>query len=508
MIKQHVFKMYYILVLLLCTGLVAMKFVTSFWIPEWSPAFYIVSGLLGVFAIGRLVLKTFRLYVSERRLGQGLIVLAPLHYEEKKNNPSTLSGFIVRAAVLATVVASVVGGERYAQAHNLLPFQSQPSSVCVSQPTPMPRVPNDVPSLNSWQKSGNATFGYTKTDGFLGSPSLAISSTSGTSAWVYPPKPALAGNTYQYADWYTSNIKTTLVIKYVLNGTTRYQTIDPNIPATKGWRHYSVAFDMPDNPGNSDFLPVSVMQQIHGNGKLEISDVVLHQQTSSFVRPMISLTFDDGWLSQYTNALPLLCKYHMPATFYLISSYIEKGYADYMLPNMVSKLAESGMEIGDHTVDHPHLPELSSTAVEAEISDSKAYLGRFGQKIVDFASPYGEVNDEDLRLIRQLYQSHRSTDEGLNNATDFDPYNILCVTIYAWEGTLIRNIKHWIDLAIKTKTWLVLAFHQIEGTGGKYYNDPYNASPVFVEQVLSYINDRHVQPMTINEGLSEVFQQI
>ncbi len=124
MIKQHVFKMYYILVLLLCTGLVAMKFVTSFWIPEWSPAFYIVSGLLGVFAIGRLVLKTFRLYVSERRLGQGLIVLAPLHYEEKKNNPSTLSGFIVRAAVLATVVASVVGGERYAQAHNLLPFQS------------------------------------------------------------------------------------------------------------------------------------------------------------------------------------------------------------------------------------------------------------------------------------------------------------------------------------------------------------------------------------------------
>jgi len=116
--------MYYILVLLLCTGLVAMKFVTSFWIPEWSPAFYIVSGLLGVFAIGRLVLKTFRLYVSERRLGQGLIVLAPLHYEEKKNNPSTLSGFIVRAAVLATVVASVVGGERYAQAHNLLPFQS------------------------------------------------------------------------------------------------------------------------------------------------------------------------------------------------------------------------------------------------------------------------------------------------------------------------------------------------------------------------------------------------
>jgi len=181
-----------------------------------------------------------------------------------------------------------------------------------------------------------------------------------------------------------------------------------------------------------------------------------------------------------------------------------------MLPHMVSQLAAYGMEIGDHTVDHPHLPELSPSEVKAEISDSKVYLEQFGP-VVDFASTYGEVNTEDLQLIKQLYQSHRSTDPGVNTADDFDAYNIMCVTIDAAEGAAsFAAIKYWIDLAIKTRTWLVLAFHQVDGPGEKYYEDkdPFNTSPVFLGQILSYVHDRHIQPMTINEGLSEVYQQI
>jgi peptidoglycan/xylan/chitin deacetylase (PgdA/CDA1 family) len=176
---------------------------------------------------------------------------------------------------------------------------------------------------------------------------------------------------------------------------------------------------------------------------------------------------------------------------------------------MVSKLVESGMEIGDHTVDHPHLPELSLTDVKNELSDSKDYLQQFGP-IIDFASPYGEVNNKDLHLIRQLYQSHRSTDVGLNTANEFDAYNIMCVTIDTQEGTSIQNIKHWIHLAIKTKTWLVLAFHQVDGPGQKFFrnNDPFNVSPEFLEEILFYIHTHQIQPMTVNEGLSEVYQQI
>jgi len=505
-VRRNGFKWFYRVIALLGLTLLVVKLVASFWIPEWNPAFYALSMTLGLFAIGIMLFKSIRLKIAENRLGSGLIVLPPLHYKVKK--PLTLKRITVYATVFATITVCLIGGGWYANAHHFL--QQEREKVCVAQPTPMPKASNVLPPLLGWEKLGSAQFTTTQTSGFLNSPSLGITDAKGVATWVYSPQLVLAGNTYQYAEWYNANVQTSLVIKYTLDGTIHYRTVDSNIPATRGWRHYSLAFDMPDNPGNSDTIPVTVMHQIIGAGRLDISDVILHEQTSSFVRPMISVTFDDGFRGQYINALPLLCQYHIPATFYLISSYVEKGYRDYMLPNMVSQLAEYGMEIGDHTVDHPHLLELSPSEVEAEISDSKGYLKQFGP-VVDFASPYGEVNNEDLRLIKQLYQSHRSTDPGVNTADDFDAYTIMCVTIDAAEGTAsFAAIKYWIDLAIKTKTWLVLAFHQVDGPGEKYYQDkdPFNTSPVFLGQILSYVHDRHIQPMTMNEGLSEVYQQI
>lgn len=503
--KQQGFKIYYLLITLLCLVLLVAKLVATFWIPEWSPTVYAVLAVLGIFAIGKMLFQSIRLKMAEYRMRSELAPLPPLSYAVRK--PPTLKDIAVHAASFVAIAFLVVSGAWYADVHHFL--QQDKAKVCVSQPSPMPKIQNDVPPLTDWSKSGIATFTATQTDGLLKNPSLQISNTNGVAAWTYSPRPALAGETYQYADWYEANTPTALVIRYVLNGKTLYRTIDSDIPATRGWRHYSTTFSMPDNPGDSDTIPVMVMHQINRSGRLAISDVILHQQKSSFVRPMISLTFDDGFRGQFTNALPFLCRSHIPATFYLISSYIKMGYPDYMLPDMVSKLAESGMEIADHTVDHPHLPELSLTDVERELSDSKDYLEQFGP-IVDFASPYGEVTNQDLQLTRQLYQSHRSTDIGLNTADAFDAYNIMCVTIDTQEGTSLQNIKHWIDLAIKTRTWLILAFHEVDGPGQKYFqnHDPYNASPEFLEEILSYIHTRQIQPMTVNEGLSEVYQQI
>jgi peptidoglycan/xylan/chitin deacetylase (PgdA/CDA1 family) len=504
--RATAFKVFYILIFCACVGLVGMKLTASIWKPEWDPLFYRVSGVLSILAIGKLAIKAIRLKIAEFRLGGTLTVLHPLHYQVKK--PLSVGRIALQSTRFAAACAVLGGGFWYAQQHHLLPFQTQAARVCVAQPTPMPKIANDVPALNTWQKSGSAAFSYNATDGMLGTPALTIRNTTGTSAWAYAPQQELAGNTYQYAAWYRSDVQTSLVAQYTLDGITKSQTIDAHIPATDGWRHYSAIFDMPDNPGASDDVPVTVMQQITGKGQLEVSDVVLHQQTSSFVRPLISLTFDDGWRSQYTNALPLLCQYKMAATFYLVSQYIQRGYPDYLLPNMARQLAESGMEIGDHTVDHQPLPLLSSAAVEAEITNSKTYLEQFAP-IVDFASPYGAVNAKDIRLIKQVYQSHRSTDVGVNTADEFDPYNLMCVTIDANEQTgSFEQIKPFIDEAVKTKTWLILAFHQVDDPGEKYARDPYNTSPDLLEEILSYIQDQHIQPMTINQGLSEVYQQV
>jgi peptidoglycan/xylan/chitin deacetylase (PgdA/CDA1 family) len=494
--------------LMFCTGigLVGAKLVASFWIPAWGPPFYLLSGVLGIIGIGKLAVKAIRLGIAEFRLRRTLIVLHPLSAEGRQ--PLTRGWAALQTIWVVIVCALLSGGVWYAQAHPLLPSPAQTARACVAELSPMPKVPNDVPALNTWHTSGSATFGSTLTGGFLGAPSLTITNATETAAWAYAPQLERAGTAYQYADWYSSDIQTSLVIEYALDGVTKTQTIDAAIPATTGWRHYSAAFKVPGDPGPLHALPVTVMHQVTGIGTLELSDVMLHQQTNAFVRPLISLTFDDGWRSQYTNALPILCQYKTPATFYLVSKYVKQAYPGYLRPDMVSQLAESGMEIGDHTVDHQSLLLLSSAAVQAEISDSKAYLEQFGP-VVDFASPYGAASDEDIQLIKQIYQSHRGTDVGVNTADGFDAYNLMCVTIDANEQTgSFAQIKPYLDLAIKTNAWLILAFHQVAAPGEKYATDPYNTSPALLGELLSYIEDHHLQPMTINQGLSEVYQQI
>ncbi len=54
------------------------------------------------------------------------------------------------------------------------------------------------------------------------------------------------------------------------------------------------------------------------------------------------LTFDDGWKDTYTNVFPILKKYNLPATVFLVSSYI--GTDQWFWPEEVSFLLTKGTE--------------------------------------------------------------------------------------------------------------------------------------------------------------------
>ncbi len=522
-VSRYFFRVYYGLIIIFCVLFLVGKLISLYYIPEWSPAISLLSAGLAIVATGKILLKGFNLKVAERRYSRKLIVLPPLHFEIRRRHPLTFQRIFVNAASFALVMTSLIGGVWYVGSHVLSAMAAQ--QYCIAQPSPMPLVSNDIPdpgleaqnSPTPWQQmdtgKGNTAQFSSTVQGFQSKHALEITVskyTSGFIGWAYPPKPGVAGETYQYADWYQATVPTRLLLEYTENGITSYKTLDGDISPSAGWRHYSLSFDLPGSVV-ADSIPISIMHVLAQEGQLSTDDMIFHLQTDAFVRPLISITFDDGFRGQYENALPLLCKYHIPATFYIVSDYILKGYADYMLPNMVSGLVQHGMEIGDHTVDHRDLNSLFPSQVSREIEQSKTDIEHhFGVHVLDFAPPYGDANDRVMQQVRPLYQSSRSTDVGLNTASSFDTYNIMCVTIDTQEGTSLGNIENWIDQAISAKAWLVLAFHQVDGPGQKFYDnsDPYNASPDFLEKILSYVATQRIQPVTINQGLSEVYQQI
>lgn len=112
-------------------------------------------------------------------------------------------------------------------------------------------------------------------------------------------------------------------------------------------------------------------------------------------RPVV-ITFDDGNADNYNNAYPILKKYNFVATFYIVQNYINGQ--DMITTDQLKELIQNGWEIGSHSKTHSHLP-TDGVDLAQEIRMSKLDLeDLLGVKVNSFAYPFGEINDDVIRL--------------------------------------------------------------------------------------------------------------
>jgi len=131
----------------------------------------------------------------------------------------------------------------------------------------------------------------------------------------------------------------------------------------------------------------------------------------------ILLTFDDGHWDLYTDVLPILEKYHVKATAYIISGFI--GGADFMTNEQLEAVIKSGLvEIGAHTVHHVALAGKLSEVVQYEVEQSKKQLeDTYHIPIVSFAYPGGSFDQKAIEVVRSSgYRTAVSTVPGIEQS--------------------------------------------------------------------------------------------
>ena len=130
-------------------------------------------------------------------------------------------------------------------------------------------------------------------------------------------------------------------------------------------------------------------------------------------KPII-ITFDDGYEDNLLAALPIMAKYNMRSTLFIVTDLV--GTTDYLSWQQIAEMQVRHTEIGSHTVSHIALDESSTDEQRHEVVESKRILEQHVGPVKFFAYPYGQFSTMTQQLLGEAgYLGACSGIPGLNS---------------------------------------------------------------------------------------------
>jgi hypothetical protein len=92
------------------------------------------------------------------------------------------------------------------------------------------------------------------------------------------------------------------------------------------------------------------------------------------LRGAITISFDDGWLTTYTDARSVMDEYGFAGNVAVYTEAVDGGFPSYMDVGQLQELHDAGWTLVSHTVSHDSLSTLSDLELDAELRLSQRWL--------------------------------------------------------------------------------------------------------------------------------------
>jgi peptidoglycan/xylan/chitin deacetylase (PgdA/CDA1 family) len=401
------------------------------------------------------------------------------------------------------------------------------------------------PTAWNFYSFGTGTFTSTypvEGSGGTGTKAAEVSGSSvqkGAGSWSFNPIPVTPGQVYAFSDKYHASVETEIDVDYkVVAADSKpsecfasadpayvdcYEVVAKSLPPTSSFTTFSTAIAPP-----AGTVSMTIEHLLTSDGDLTVDDYSVTAgvaASDAYPQGIVSLTFDDGPESAYTNIFPMLNAAPggpMHGTFYIVSQDLNK--AGFITTAQMQQIHSAGNDIGAHTANHCDLVALNkdpnsamvagtpgapgvgcpdgalsaATTSQAEIQNGVIELNAAGIKnITDFAYPYGSYNEAieaqvknaDLLGARSIDRGFntKSTNPGALVAQEFDP------------STSTSTVRAWIDSALASKTWLILVMHKVEQSTS---TSAYTTSPELLQATIDYLASTHACVETVAQVMS------
>ena len=112
----------------------------------------------------------------------------------------------------------------------------------------------------------------------------------------------------------------------------------------------------------------------------------------------VYLTFDNGYEAGYTEKiLDVLKENQVPAAFFITGHYVNTQ------PELIQRMIDEGHIIGNHTVNHKSMPDLTNEQIQTEMMDlHNAVYEKFGYEMKYSRPPKGEYSERTIAYTNSL----------------------------------------------------------------------------------------------------------